>query len=140
MSSLAEESAPVPGSDARCPVCGMFVAPYPQWAAMMELADGTQAWFDGPKDMFLCIDTIQTCLPAAAGKAYNLYVTEYYTTVLTDAGKVFFVEGSDVLGPMGGEMVPVAGEAAAHTFMQDHAGKRLLRLSGKALVPVVESP
>ena len=36
----------------KCPVCGMFVAKYPDWAAQIIFKDGSYAVFDGPKDMF----------------------------------------------------------------------------------------
>ena len=35
--------------------------------------------------------------------------------------------GSDVLGPMGHELVPLADAADAAEFVRDHRGKRVLR-------------
>ncbi len=35
--------------------------------------------------------------------------------------------GSDVLSPMGHDLVPLASRADAAEFMQDHKGARLLR-------------
>ena len=46
-----------------------------------------------------------------------------------DARKVFFVLGSDVYGPMGVELVPLASEKAAKEFMKDHKGKRVLKFN-----------
>ena len=37
--------------ESRCPVCGMFVAKYPQWLAQINMSDGYAEFFDGVKDM-----------------------------------------------------------------------------------------
>jgi copper chaperone NosL len=36
----------------KCPVCGMFVAKYPDFMAAIVHMDGSTAWFDGAKDAF----------------------------------------------------------------------------------------
>ena len=41
------------------------------------------------------------------------------------SGEVSIVAGSDVLGPMGHELVPLASKADADDFMKDHKGKKL---------------
>ncbi|MBP6809848.1 MAG: nitrous oxide reductase accessory protein NosL, partial [Chromatiaceae bacterium] len=54
-------------------------------------------------------------------------VTEYYGLDRIPARDAWFVIGSDVLGPMGHELVPLASEADAQEFLRDHAGQRILR-------------
>jgi nitrous oxide reductase accessory protein NosL len=128
---------PQPGKDERCAVCGMFVAPFPQWTAAIELKDGRRYYFDGPKDMFICLFDLPGYLPGVSPEQVaGVYVTEYYGTTLQPAGEVIFVTGSDVLGPMGQELVPVLGRAAAETFLRDHAGKALKHFDGRQLVEV----
>ena len=46
-----------------------------------------------------------------------------------DARTAWFVVGSDVLGPMGHELVPFAREAEAREFLRDHRGKQVLRFA-----------
>jgi len=46
----ADRGAAVPAR-AKCPVCGMFVAKYPDWTASARFKDGTTYYYDGPKDM-----------------------------------------------------------------------------------------
>ena len=58
--------------------------------------------------------------------ANSLWVTDYYTTKLIDGKKVLYVVGSDVLGPMGRELVPHKSEKAARNFEKDHGGKKVL--------------
>jgi nitrous oxide reductase accessory protein NosL len=127
-------SAPVFGQEParpakrdRCPVCGMFVAPYPHWVTVIEFSDGSHAFFDGPKDMFRYLfDMAKYTREKTKADVAQVYVTEFYTTRLMGVEEVTFITGSDVLGPMGHELVPVAGEANAGTFMKDHGGKRAL--------------
>ena len=48
----AGDGEPVkPGSGDKCPVCGMFVAKYPDWTAEIIFSDGSVVFFDGVKDM-----------------------------------------------------------------------------------------
>ena len=50
---LTGTAAPVTASKAdKCPVCGMFVAKYPDFLAQIIFADDSHALFDGAKDMF----------------------------------------------------------------------------------------
>ncbi|HEX9181441.1 MAG TPA: nitrous oxide reductase accessory protein NosL [Burkholderiales bacterium] len=51
---------------------------------------------------------------------------EYYGLTRVDARKAYYVTGSDVLGPMGHELVPVANRADAEEFLRDHKGRRIL--------------
>ncbi|TAN71908.1 MAG: nitrous oxide reductase accessory protein NosL, partial [Magnetospirillum sp.] len=53
-------------------------------------------------------------------------VTDYYGVRTMDARGALFVLGSDVLGPMGHELVPLASRQEAEEFMTDHKGKRIL--------------
>ena len=127
--SLAADKKPVPVklSD-KCPVCGMFVAKYKNWQAQIVFSDGAYAVFDGPKDMFRYYLDIKKYNPSRkAADISNIYVTEYYTAELTDARKLYFVQGSDVNGPMGAELVPLASEAKAKEFLKDHKGKKVLK-------------
>lgn len=114
----------------KCPVCGMFVAKYKSWIAEIIFTDGTYAAFDGPKDMFRYYLDLKKYNPSkTAADISNIYVTEYYSTEKADAHKVFFVQGSDVYGPMGHELVPIATETKAKEFLKDHKGKIILKFS-----------
>jgi copper chaperone NosL len=114
----------------KCPVCGMFVAKYNNWLAQIVFNDGTYAAFDGPKDMFRYYLDMKKYNPSkTAADISNIFVTEYYSTEVVDARKAFFVQGSDVYGPMGSELIPLASEADAKEFMKDHAGNKILNFS-----------
>ena len=139
ISSAFAQTPPAPDDKARCEVCGMFVAPFPHWIAALEMTDGQRFYFDGPKDLFKYYNDLGQYQPGATQSDVALFVTEYYTARLMSATEVFFVAGSDVLGPMGIELVPVAGREAAETFRIDHKGTGLMRFDGLELLSVPES-
>jgi copper chaperone NosL len=114
----------------RCPVCGMFVAKYPDWVAQAIYRDGSSVVFDGAKDLFKYLFDLRTYAPTKrAADIAALYVMDYYTLTLVDGRAAWYVIGSDVLGPMGRELIPHAAEKSARQFMVDHKGKRLLRFA-----------
>jgi len=129
--------AGVPGAaeaKARCPICGMFVAPYPTWQAVILFTGGSRLDFDGPRDLFRYLQEPSRQLPGRTVKEVReVWVTEYYSARPVLADEVYFIAGSDVLGPMGQELVPVRGTKPAETFMRDHGGGRLFRFDGREL-------
>lgn len=130
--SRAAEKKPVAVKKSdKCAVCGMFVEKYGEWIAQIIFTDGTAAFFDGPKDMFRYYINVPRYNPSRKQSDIEImYVTEYYSARMMDAKAVFFVQGSDVYGPMGMELIPVETEARAKEFMKDHKGKKLLRFGG----------
>jgi nitrous oxide reductase accessory protein NosL len=108
----------------KCPVCGMFVAKYPKWAARIN-ADDKNYYFDGVKDMmkFYIFDVD---FPFDRSKINHIEVTDFYTLKAIDAKEAFYVVGSDVYGPMGNELIPFMSEDAAKNFMHDHKGEKIL--------------
>ncbi len=110
--------------EVKCPVCGMFVAKYPKWAALIE-ENGKKHYFDGVKDMmkFYIFDVD---FPYDRSKITNIEVTDFYTLKAIDAKKAFYVVGSDVFGPMGNELIPFLTKDAAQNFMTDHAGEQII--------------
>ena len=118
---------PKPGVKDTCPVCGMFVAKYPDWVATVQYEKHSHH-FDGAKDLFKYLLGMDKWAPnhkAADIKAIG--VTDYYELQMIDAHDAFFVIGSDVLGPMGHELIPLASEEDAKEFIKDHKGKKILR-------------
>jgi len=127
--SFAADAKPVHAKkDDKCPVCGMFVAKFTHWLAEVVFKDGTYAVFDGPKDMFKYYLNLQKYASSKrSADITGIYVTEYYSTSLIDATKMYYVSGSDVYGPMGDEFVPISSESGAKEFIRDHKGTRILK-------------
>ena len=110
--------------EVKCPVCGMFVAKYPKWAARVDI--DVKHYFDGVKDMmkFYIFDVD---FPYDRNKITNIEVTDFYTLKAINAYKAFYVVGSDVYGPMGNELIPFSTKEAAQNFMADHRGEKIIR-------------
>lgn len=124
----AAQAVPKPGPKDLCPVCGMLVAKYPHWVATIVYKDGHAHYFDGAKDMFkFWFDPPKYAPGHSREQMARLVVTDYYNLQPIDAQTAFYVIGSDVLGPMGHEFVPLASQADAEEFMKEHKGKRILR-------------
>lgn len=127
--ATAWDGEPVkPSPRDKCPVCGMFVARYPDWVGKIIYKDGMTVFFDGAKDLFRYYVDIKKYHPGKdkAGIA-AIYMTEYYDLKPIDAYKAYYVVGSDVYGPMGRELIPFTNESDAREFMSDHKGKQVIR-------------
>jgi nitrous oxide reductase accessory protein NosL len=121
-------SVPHPGQMDLCPVCGMIVSKYPNWIATVVWKDGHAHHFDGAKDMFKFLQALPKYAPSYQRKDIKfIVVTDFYNLEKIEAGKALYVMGSDVMGPMGLELVPLATRADAEDFLKDHKGKRILR-------------
>lgn len=118
----------------KCPVCGMFVSKYPEWVAGVRFPDGTYAVFDGPKDLFTFWLQQDRYAPGRDRASMRPFVTDYYAVKPVDARTAHYVAGSDVLGPMGRELVPFATESDAREFARDHRGKRIVAFDDVNLV------
>jgi copper chaperone NosL len=122
------QQPPKPSPKDKCPVCGMFVAGYQDFLAAITFRDGDIAYFDGCKDMFRFLFKPETYLPGRKrSDIAAVWVTDYYSLKMIDGAAALFVLGSDILGPMGRELIPFGKEEEAEQFMKDHRGKSLLR-------------
>lgn len=122
------QAAPVDQVDPqeRCAVCGMFVAKYQPWITQLVASGEKPVMFDGVKDMMAYYFK-----PSAyAGKGdvggAEIWVKDYYSLKWIDGRSAYFVVGSDVMGPMGEELIPFDSADAAENFMKDHKGKEIM--------------
>lgn len=110
----------------RCPVCGMFVAKYPNWVSQIQHTDGTIQIFDGVKDMLAYYFDPAKFGGSARESIQEIWVKDYYTLEWLGGRQAFYVTGSDTYGPMGHEFIPFSSREAATNFLQDHHGKKVL--------------
>ena len=121
------ELPPRPSAEEKCPVCGMFVAKYPDWTGVITFEDGQRVYFDGAKDLFKYLFGLDRYNPRKKpGDIRHIHVTDYYDMKFIDATAAFFVIGSDVYGPMGRELIPLVSRPDAETFLKDHNGIKVL--------------
>ena len=120
----------------KCPVCGMFVAKYPDFIAQIVFKDGSQVFFDGVKDMMKYYFNLPKYDPAKTTADIGvILVSDYYKLTVIDGRKAWYVNGGDVYGPMGKELIPFQDEAAAKEFKVDHKGTAILQF--KDLTPEI---
>jgi copper chaperone NosL len=125
--SAAEVKPVKPTPKDKCPVCGMFVAKYPDWVAQIVLRNGSRLYFDGVKDLmkfYLNPPSYQSA--TSRSEIGVVIVTDYYSLEGVDGTRAFYVIGSDVFGPMGRELIPFGKESEAKEFLKDHKGKKIL--------------
>jgi len=111
--------------DEKCRVCGMFVEKYQPWIAQIQYSDDDVAMFDGVKDMMAFYFEPEKYGGKLGQKAIAIYVKDYYT----QKKEAVYVTGSDIMGPMGHELIPFDSTSAAENFMKDHKGKKIFQFS-----------
>ena len=121
---VACKKDPSPGTAAptatgRCSHCGMKLVADSPWFSEIVTEDGQKLGYDTPR----CALTA-----SLSGKKGKVRVQDFYDRKWHDAGDVRFVVGSDVLGPMGPDLVPV-DPARADKFQKDHQGEKTLALA-----------
>lgn len=120
---------PKPGKKDRCPVCGMFAYKYPKWIAGFVFKSGQTYFHCCPKCMLHNLNHIAKYQPGETRENLELiWVTEYYTTRKMVAQDVLFVVGTDLVGPMGLDLIPVKGMEAANNLKQDYDGDLILTI------------
>lgn len=125
----------------KCPVCGMFVAKYPDFLAEIIFSDGCYVLFDGVKDMMKYYFDLSQYNPSKKTADISaMWVTDYYTLEFIDGYEAYYVIDSNVYGPMGRELIPFKQEAEAKEFMKDHQGKSVLQFNNitKTLVKTLD--
>jgi len=89
--------------------------PISRFRVELRQAGGTVERFDTPKCAFRAL---------RSGGSGDLFAVGYYTQTMRSAEQLSFAGGSDVLGPMGIDFVPVERELATR-FASEHGAKRM---------------
>lgn len=112
----------------RCPVCAMGVSKHRQFASAIELQDGTTFYFCGTGCMLKSWLHPEIFLSHERTDLKRAVTREYFGGKHIDASQAYWVAGSDVVGPMGPAIVPLASEADLGTFKKRHGGTTTFRL------------
>ena len=116
----------------RCAHCGMRIAADSPFRTGATSASGGASSFDTPKCLFRWLQS------SAGSGARDIWALDYYRRERRDATTLFLVLGSDVLGPMGHDLVPVEGRERADRFSSEHHGTRVLAFS--EITPAIVDP
>lgn len=105
----------------RCPQCGMYTDGAPRWNAGLTTRANEAKRFDTPRCLLLYLRR-----PEGA-QSRDVWLLDYYTQRRVSLADARFVVGSDVIGPMGPDFVPLSTDEAAERFKREHRGTRVLR-------------
>lgn len=120
---------PIP-ADARCPVCGMYPARFPRWAAQSLFKDGAAHYFDSPLDLLVFLQKVNR-----HDRRYDQddvavsFVTDFETGQWIESRDAFFVHGSSVFGPMRDADLPALASREAADSLASSRGGRVLRFA-----------
>jgi nitrous oxide reductase accessory protein NosL len=113
----------------RCPVCAMRVDRHPKFACAIQLKDQRTYYFCSAGCMIKSWLHPEIFLGKAAEQFKRAVCREYFSGQTLDAREVIWVAGSDVLGPMGPAVVPLADASHLAAFRRRHGGRTTFRLS-----------
>ena len=100
----------------------MRVRPDSRWRAGIRGVEGQDLLFDCPKCLFRWLRQE----PGRSAHASRAWAIEYYSQRERPASALRYVLGSDLIGPMGHDLVPVEGEEASARLSEEHHGRRVL--------------
>ncbi len=123
-----DAARPVP-AEARCPVCGMYPARAPDWAAQVIFANGDAQFLDSPLSLLRYLERVPMY---ARGRSAADIVARYVTDATLGAGhwidarRAFYVHGASARGPMrAGNLPAFRSPEAAQDFAARHGGRVL---------------
>lgn len=113
---------PIP-ADARCPVCGMFPARFPDWAGQTIFSDGATQFFDSPVNLVVYLRNLSRYSNYRAEDIVISYVNDIPSSEWIPADQAFYVHGSSALGPMReGNLPTFAERSVAERFATERGG------------------
>ena len=104
----------------RCANCGMKLDMTSPWLADLVRGDGSHVHFDTPRCAL-------TAWRSGRVPAEAISLQEFYDRAWRRGDELRFALGSDVMGPMGADVVPV-DPARAAKFASDHHATRIAAL------------
>lgn len=113
--------------EARCPVCGMFPARYPRWAAQVIFANGDVQYLDSPLSLFMHLQQVPRYTAGqSTASIVAAYVTDLDTGAWIPADQAWYVHGSRQMGPMrSGNLPAFATVDQARAFAAREGGEWL---------------
>jgi copper chaperone NosL len=108
---------------APCGKCGMYPAQYPRWQAQIIFKDGTMTPFDGCKCLYNFLFAMEKFDQKHSRDDVEVaWVKDFNSGAWINAADAYYVVGSNMMGPMGKELIPFADQAAAKEFSGEQGG------------------
>ena len=108
-------------------MCGMFPSRIPECAAAMKLKDGRTYYFCSNRCLLTAWHQPRSYLGPEAVVS-RMVVLDYFRGQPLDGSMVWWVAGSDVIGPMGPALVTLDSHEAVEAFVRRHGGKQRFKL------------
>ncbi len=125
---LDEENQMQISSQDRCPVCGMKVMRYPKFSSAIQLSNRDTYYFCSNGCMLKAWLHPEIFLKSTRRALSLAVVRDYFSGRQVDGQDVFWIAGSDVIGPMGPAIIALQGKQSVNTFLKRHGGRRVFRL------------
>lgn len=103
----------------RCAQCGMPTEEFQAWRGKI-VGQAAVKHYCSPRCLFI------NSQAQGLAVADSVFVTDYYEQKLIDGRQAFYVVGSDVIGPMGHDLIPLDTRQAAEEFLREHKGQQIL--------------
>ncbi len=117
-----------PARSGRCAMCGMELSAHPSWVGEVELPDGSSRFGCSVRCTLGMSMHAPKFLGVESSTLKRVEVPDYLKPgTMIPASEAWYVVDSDVRGPMGAELVPVASEADARVVVQRHGGRVVRR-------------
>jgi len=110
-----------------CGKCGMYPAKYPRWQSQIVFRDGTMTPFDGCKCMFNYIVAMgEFDKTHSRDEIFAIWVKDFNSESWINGVDAYYVVGSNMMGPMGKELIPFADQEDATKFHQEQGGRMMM--------------
>jgi copper chaperone NosL len=116
------------GDQDRCPVCAMKVNAHKKFSSAIQLTNGDTFYFCGTGCMIRSWLHPEIFLNASKSELKKSVVQDYFSGQHVNGLAVYWVAGSNVVGPMGPALVPILDEKQVEIFKRRHGGKAVFRL------------
>ncbi len=109
--------------DVSCGKCGMYPAKYPRWQSQIIFKDGSMTPFDGCKCMFNFLFGMDEYDKMHSRDDVSVaWVKDFNSGKWINVEEAYYIVGSDMMGPMGKELIPFADQVEAMKFHQEQGG------------------
>ncbi|MCP3890839.1 MAG: hypothetical protein GY702_18495 [Desulfobulbaceae bacterium] len=108
-----------------CPLCGMYPARYPDFQCQVLFEDGSYEAFDSAIGMLIYL-LFQEKTDPKESAIDLLYFKDYNKKSWIEANNTWFVVGSEIMGPMGVEFLPVDSKQAAEKLKIQEKGQEII--------------
>lgn len=111
-----------------CPLCGMYPAKYPEFQCQIIFEDFSYEAFDSPLGLLIYYLFQKEYDPENRAIEY-IFFRDYANHEWISADETLFVIGTEVMGPMGIDFLPVANKKDAQQLFDREKGSVMIGFS-----------